>query len=94
MKVLKDICDAAGIPVPVFIALLLVTPIVGASIAYIAFNEVKHPMECKQTHKVNKILELIGRDAIIELDDGSEETVNQATLKPGDDYCTEWGRKS
>jgi len=47
---------------------------------------------CLRNETVTKILELRYRDAIILLSDGTQRTVNQATLKIGSQYCAEWSK--
>lgn len=49
--------------------------------------EQKHPLVCTESYTVEKILELQYRDAKILLSNGEHRTVNQARLKPGDDFC-------
>lgn len=64
-----------------------------AGAGYALFNSIQHPAVCLSHSKVERILALNYRDATIQLADGSTRTVNQATLKPGDDYCLAYGRK-
>lgn len=45
---------------------------------------------CKSFETVVSIDELHYRDALITLSSGKKVLVNQATLKPGDQRCTEW----
>lgn len=46
--------------------------------------------KCVDTARVGKIVELKYRDAVVELTDGRRVTVNQATLKPGDQMCVRY----
>lgn len=46
--------------------------------------------ECTETSTVKAIVELKYRDAVIELENGERRTVNQASLRPGDIYCSKW----
>lgn len=48
--------------------------------------------QCVDVAKVDSILALQYRDAVIKLTDGRTTIVNQATLHPGDDYCMQWKR--
>jgi len=47
---------------------------------------------CKRSETVKSILELMGRDAVVLLSNDEKLTVNQASLKPGDTVCAEWGK--
>lgn len=49
-----------------------------------------HPPVCLTNTKVVSIDALIYRSAMITLADGQKVEVNQATLKPGDNFCTKW----
>lgn len=62
-------------------------------IAYSIYEDVRHPWECVEQHKVAKILALRYRDGVIELDNGKQMTVDQATLQPGDYVCTRRAQK-
>jgi hypothetical protein len=48
------------------------------------------PSKCVSSSKVVDILALEYRDAKIKLENGKIITVNQATLKQGDNYCLEY----
>ena len=48
---------------------------------------------CDESQKVSKILELRYREAVILLENGNEIIVNQASLKPGDNFCVKWSIK-
>jgi hypothetical protein len=47
---------------------------------------------CVESVKVVEIIELKYRDAVIRTSDGKVRTVNQATMKPGDQLCARWSR--
>lgn len=70
--------------------------ITGASVALIFYGALRlvgcdaTPPKCVETKTVTRILELQYRDAVIELDDGSHTTVNQAWLSPGDSICVKY----
>jgi len=49
-------------------------------------------MVCTEKSNVIQILQLRGRDAIIELSNNETKVVNQAFLKPGDEVCVKWVR--
>jgi len=47
---------------------------------------------CKRSETVTSILELKYRDAVVLLSNDEKLIVNQASLKPGDTVCVEWGK--
>lgn len=69
----------------VFVALIV--------LVWAAFHDEVRPLECKASSKVDRILELQYRSAVILLQNGRKEHVSQARLKVGDDYCYEYGRR-
>lgn len=52
-----------------------------------------HPYVCEKSGKVTAILSIDYRSATIQFADGKTMIVNQARLKPGDDFCEDWERK-
>lgn len=71
-----------------FVATVLLT----AAFISIMIYEKNHPYECTRSSVVTEILELRYREAIVQLADGERVQLNQATLKVGDSYCTNWKR--
>lgn len=64
--------------------------IISLSVSACSIDEVTklfEPKKCVSSSKVVDILELKHRDAKIKLENGQIITVNQATLKQGDNYC-------
>jgi len=72
--------------------MILLTVSIGYKIIK-ADNDIFKPMVCLESAKVKKIIALRYRDAIIELDNGKTQTVNQATLDIGDEVCIKRGRE-
>jgi hypothetical protein len=60
---------------------------------FTAIYDNKHPLQCVASSKVVDILSLEYRDATIKLENGKVVSVNQATLKKGDNYCLAYERK-
>lgn len=54
------------------------------------YGVTEDPPSCTKVGVVTDILELKYRSAVIEIDGNHEVTVNQASLKIGDDYCLSW----
>jgi len=62
-------------------------------VVFSVYEDHQHPMVCTKSEKVDKILALEYRSGVIQLASGKILTVDQATLKLGDDYCLDWERK-
>jgi hypothetical protein len=81
---------------PSIVAPLVTIILIGSIILIclgLAMNEAEHPDVCKHEETVTQILELRYRDAVVLLSDGSKRNVNQATMKPGDKFCTYWSKE-
>lgn len=65
----------------------LMIVIIAGFIAYGFWWEATYEYRCVGESKVEKILELKKRDAVILLENGMKVEVNQAWLKVGDPYC-------
>lgn len=72
------------------IAIMLVVIIGFFTITWITADEKKHPPVCLEKTKVVSIDSINYRGATITLDNGHQNYVYQATLKPGDFYCYKW----
>jgi hypothetical protein len=64
--------------------------VVGYAVIFMLNVQSTPAATCVTSKRVASIAELRYRDAVIVLEDGSNVTVNQAVLKPGDQYCTQW----
>lgn len=77
---------------PIIISISLATLITVSALQI--HNDVVDPWTCAEKSTLTKILELRYRDAVIELKNGKNMTVNQASLKLGDEVCIRYGRKN
>lgn len=69
--------------------LILVT----AGLVTTCVRDSNNPLTCVQSSKVKEILSVNYRSASIKLVSGEVITLNQATIKPGDDYCLKYLRQ-
>lgn len=73
-----------------FICAVIAIALMGGFLAWASHEDKIHPPVCLKSVKVVSIDALMYRSASITLDDGQHIIVNQATLKPGDNFCTKW----
>jgi len=59
----------------------------------LTYIDAAYPYTCLEHSTVKSILSLNYRDATILLENGSTVAVNQATLKPGEEFCVKYDRK-
>jgi len=62
-------------------------------LAFALWNDVKHPIVCTESVRVEKILKVSYRDALIQLANGQKVWISQGNVEPDDLYCTKHEKK-
>jgi len=62
-------------------------------VAGIVYLEKEHPIQCLDMAKVKSINRVIHRSAEIEFTDGRIVTLQQPSIRPGDNYCVKHARR-
>ena len=75
------------------ITLVVVLMLITAGLVTTCVRDNNNPLTCVQSSKVKEIISVNYRSADIKLTSGEVITLNQATIKPGDDYCLKYMRK-